>query len=347
MKRYATSITARVLAFSAFALALASFLPQGGDLAPLVVFAVAPFPVTPVLTAITVAYRNARLIADEVLPRVPVGLQEFKYLKYPIGTFFTLPETKVGRKGRPSQVEFEATETPDSTTDHALDDGVPQADIDNAKQPGMPDPLGRAAEGLTELIMLAREKRAADLVFNAANYAATHKVTLAGADQWSDPASDPIDDIMVGLDAMVMRATILAIGRAAFTKLATHPKIVKAYNGTAGDAGIVPRAFLANLFELEDVLVGEGWVNTAKPGQAATLVRVWGKHAALLHRNKMADTRTGTTFGFTAQWGGRVAGSEYDKNIGMRGGQLVRVGESVKELITANDLGYLIINAVA
>jgi hypothetical protein len=347
MKRYATSITARVLASAALALALASVLPQGGDLAPLLLIAIAPFPVTPLLTAITVAYRNARLIADEVLPRVSVALQEFKYLKYPIGTFFTLPETKVGRKGRPNQVEFEATETPDSTTDHALDDGVPQADIDNAKQPGMPDPLGRAAEGLTELIMLSREKRTADLVFDAAQYAATHKVTLAGTDQWSDPASSPIDDILVGLDAMVMRATVMVIGRAAFTKLATHADIVKAMHGTSGDTGLATRRFIAELFELEEVLVGEGWVNTAKPGQPATLVRVWGKHAALLHRNKMADARTGTTFGFTAQWGGRVAGAEADKNIGMRGGQLVRVGESVKELITANDLGYLITNAVA
>lgn len=312
--------------------------------------AVAPFPVTPELTAVSLAYRNRALIADEVMPRVPVSLQNFKYNSYPKGEFFSVPETKVGRTGQPNQVQFTATEVDSSTQDHALDDPVPNADIENAhNQPGMPDPLMRATEGLTDLMALAREKRVADLVFSAAQYAATHKVTLSGNDQWSAAHADsnPIDDITRGLDACIMRPNVMVIGRAAFTKLAMHPLIVKAYHGTDGEAGIVPRSFLATLFELEEVLVGEGFINTAKKGQAPTIVRVWGKHAALLHRNKNADTQRGTTFGFTAQWGARVAGSEYDRNIGMRGGQIVRVGESVRELIMANDLGYLIEDAVA
>lgn len=325
-------------------------LPDASAGTVLFAMAVAPFPVTPELTAVAIAYRNEKLIADAVLPRVPVGLQNFKYMTYPIGSFMTVPETKVGRKGQPNSVEFTGEEVDDSTQDHALDDEVPNADIQNAaNQPGMPDPLMRAAEGTTELIALAREVRAANLVFAAANYGAANKVTLAGNDQWSAVHADstPITDIMGGLDACVMRPNVMVIGRAAFTKLATHPTIVKAFHGSDGDTGIVPRAFLATLFELDEVLVGEGWVNTAKKGQAANMVRVWGKHCALIHRNKNADTQRGTTFGFTAQWGTRIAGSEYDGRIGMRGGQRVRVGESVKELITANDLGYFIENAVA
>ena len=41
----------------------------------------APFPVTPELTAIAIAYRNpdASLIADDVMPRVrPVSTREFR-----------------------------------------------------------------------------------------------------------------------------------------------------------------------------------------------------------------------------------------------------------------------------
>ena len=100
--------------------------------------------------------------------------------------------------------------------------------------------------------------------------------------------------------------------------------------------------------QLDEILVGEGWVNTARRGQAPTLARVWGKHCALLYRDGMADTRGGrTTFGFTAQWGERIAGSIPDKDIGLRGGERVRVGESVAELITAGDLGYFLQDAVA
>ncbi|MGV8796604.1 hypothetical protein ACV373_31930, partial [Pseudomonas aeruginosa] len=60
----------------------------------------APFPIDPELTAIAIAYRNGRMIADEVLPRVPVGKQEFKFWKYDLAQGFTVPETLVGRCGR-------------------------------------------------------------------------------------------------------------------------------------------------------------------------------------------------------------------------------------------------------
>lgn len=306
----------------------------------------APFPIQPELTAIAIAYRNPRLIADEVLPRVPVGVQQFKYLKHTMAEGFTIPDTKVGRTSKPNEVAFSATEVTDSTKDYALDDPIPQADIDNA--PPNYNPMGRATEGIMNLIELDREVRTAALVFAAAQYAAANKITLSGTSQFSDYAnSDPLGVIMAGLDACIMRPNVAVMGRAVFTKLCMHPEIVKAVHGNSGDAGIVQRRAVADLFELEDVLVGEGWVNTARKGQAATLSRVWGKHIALIHRNLTAGPNSGLTFGFTAQFGSRIAGATPDKNIGMRGGQLVRAGESVKEVITANDLGYLIVDAVA
>jgi hypothetical protein len=101
------------------------------------------------------------------------------------------------------------------------------------------------------------------------------------------------------------------------------------------------------VLELDAVYVGESYVNSAKKGQTATLARVWGKFFALLYRDSLADASRGTTFGFTAQFGGRIAGSFEDKDIGMRGGLRVRVGESVKEVVSANDLGYLFSAAIA
>ncbi|MGH7186883.1 MAG: phage capsid protein, partial [Pseudomonadota bacterium] len=38
---------------------------------------------------------------------------------------------------------------------------------------------------------------------------------------------------------------------------------------------------------------------------------------------------------------------EFDRDIGMRGGEVVRVGESVKEVIAESSLGYFFQNAVA
>jgi len=305
----------------------------------------APFPVQPELTAIAIGYKNKTLIADEVLPRVPVGKQEFKYLKLDKGEMFTIPDTKVGRKSKPNEVEFSGTEVTDSTVDFGLDDPIPQSDVDNA--PPNYNPLGRATEGLTRLIGLDREVRAANLVFGAANYAPANKVTLSGTSQFNDPASTPIKQVMDALDACLMRPNKMVIGRQAFSVLARHAEILKSINRNSGDKGIATRQAIADIFDLDDVLVGEAFLNTAKKGQALNLARVWGKHISLIYQDTTADTRGGTTFGMTAQFGSRVAGAQPDSDIGLRGGQRVRVGESVKELITANDLAYLIQNAVA
>ena len=306
----------------------------------------APFPIQADLTAISIAYKNKAMIADQVAPRVPVNKEEFKYYLHNLEEGFTVPDTKVGRKSAPNEVSFSATEETASTEDHGLDDKIPQSDIDNA--PENYDPLGRSVEQTSNLIELGREVRVASMVFNAANYAAANQQTLAGVSQFSDFASsDPIGVISSALDNMVMRGNIMTIGRQAYSILARHPDIVKAAHGNSGDKGIAHRQAIIELFELEDILVGEARINVAKKGQPGNLQRAWGKHISLQYRDTMADTRSGMTFALTGQFGTRIAGAKEDDSIGLRGGQKVRVGESVKELITANDLAYFIQNAVA
>lgn len=309
----------------------------------------APFPIRNDLTAIAIAYRNPKFIADSVLPRAPVSRQEFEYLLHTKADGYTIPPTLVGRKGRPGEVEFSATRATSQTLDYGLEVPIPQADIDNA--PPNYNPLAVNTELASELIALDRELRVANLIFTAGNYAGANTSTLSGTSQWSDRSnSDPLNAILTALDVPLIRPNIMVIGRAAWTQLRQHPKITAAAmpgGGNASVAGYASREAVADLFELDEVIVGEGFYNTAKPGQTASYSRLWGKHCSLLYRNPQTMPTMGVTFGLTAQWGGRIAGSWEDKNIGLRGGQRLRVGESVKELITANDVGYLFVNAVA
>lgn len=317
--------------------------------------ALAPFPVQPALTAIAVKYRNVRMIADQVSPRLPVASATFKYLTHTLSEGFTIVDTKVGRRGAPAQVEFSAIETSASVQDYGLSDPIPQMDIDRAAVMAANggnygyDPVARATEGLTDLIMLDRERRVAAQVHGTGSYAAGNQVTLSGTSQWSDfTNSDPIAAISAAIDGPVMRPNVGVIGRAAFTKLRGHPKIVKAVLGNAGDAGLVSAAAIAALFELDELLVGEGFYNSAKRGQTAAMARVWGKHLALIYRDANADpSGNRASFAWTGQFGSRIAGALPDKDIGLYGGQEVRVGESVKEVISAPDLGYLMLNVVA
>ena len=120
-----------------------------------------PFPTQSELIATTLAYQNRRLIADEVLPRTPVPSREFKWLEMGRDQMFTVPETLVGRKGQPNEVEFGGTEEPGFVRDYGLDDVVPNEDLESA--PAGFDPIGTAVTGITELIALDREKRVAEI----------------------------------------------------------------------------------------------------------------------------------------------------------------------------------------
>lgn len=317
----------------------------------------ARFVVNPALTAIAMTYKNGVLIADDVLPRLPVASEVFKYNKYTQADGFTVPDTKVQRKGRVNQIDWSATQITDQTNDYGLEDAIPQKDIDLARAVpgGGIDPLPHSTELISDLVALDREVRAAALVFNAGNYPAANKSTLAGNSQWSfkgddsNVASDPITDILTAMDSMLMRPNIGVAGRAVASALQTNPRIVKAFNATSGDTGIVPLDFIATLFGLDKILVGEGWLNTAKKGQAPAMSRVWGKYFALIHQNRLVASpqQEGVTFGFTAQFGTRVAMTFEDVDVGLRGGTRVRVGEAVKELVSASDCGYLFSAAVA
>lgn len=319
----------------------------------------APFVVQPQLTAITLAYRNSGFIADAVMPRVEVASESFKYSQYTTADAFTIPDTRVGRKSAPNQIDWSATESTASTQDYALDAPIPGADLVKAQSAmavagAMPiDPRYRVTELLTDQIALDREQRVANLVFNAATYPAANKTTLSGTSQWSDTTSDPISAILTALDIPLIRPNVLVLGQAVWTKLRMHPKVTAAIYPAGGNAtgGATPaaRRALADVLEIEDVLVGASWYNSAKPGQTASMARLWGKFAAALYRAPvLAGPKETMTFGFTAQFGPRIAGTIInDPDIGMRGGERVRVGEAVKELVVASDAGYLWSAAVA
>jgi hypothetical protein len=318
------------------------------------------FPVSPALTAIAVRYSNpaTSLIADEVLPYIPpVGTLEFKYFEYDMAEAFTLPDTKVGAKSQPNEVEFSAVERTASCQDHGLDDVVANLSIQQAAASAQHGgaayrPLDHATQGLTELIQLGREVRAANLVFNPASYRATLRSTLAGATQWSHADSDPAAAILEALDkTLVFRPNILVLGKPVWTALRQNANMVKKVLGSASTSGLLTRRQVADALELEDVLVGESYLNVAKRGQAADVQRVWGKHASLIHRNKMANTERGVTFGFTARClingQERMAGTMPEPKLGLRGSTRVRVGESVRELVICPDVGYHFHDAVA
>jgi len=181
-------------------------------------------------------------------------------------------------------------------------------------------------------------------VFNADTYPASNKVALVTETKWTADGVNPIPSLLEYVDTPIMRPNTLVLGVEAWRALRVNPFVVKAAHGNSGDAGAATRAAVADLLEVENLIVGQAWLNSAKQGATPTIDRLWGNHAALLYINPLANNRGGVTFGYTAQWGSRVSGQIEEPKVGLRGAIRVRTGESVAEMVAASDCGFFIQN---
>jgi len=324
---------------------------DGRDFAPLLLGAgaitLADVPVDDDLTAVAISYKNGKFIADEALPYVPVTKQTFKYRKARKGEAFRMQETRVGRTSAPTRVTTGWDEVPAICEDDALDHPIPKADIDNVKPEDQGRIMRNATESILSYILMGREKRVADIVFGAANYSVGNKATLTGTDQFSHAESKPIKTILAALAIPLLRPNVLVFGNENWSIFRQHADIVKATNRNSGDAGVAARQAVAELFEVDKILVGMGRYTAAKKGLAPTLTNLWGDFLAMLYIPETINEFSSDTFGFTGRWGSRISGQMPDQNIGMRGGIIVRAGESTKEIICEQDYGYLFSDTIA
>ena len=315
--------------------------------------AAAPFETQVALTQIAMAVSPMGLVADMVCPRFPAPFK-FAYTKLSSEDRLSAPDSRASRASQVNELEFGAADSTDSTVDWALACPVPQRDIEEAKKHMLAyDPLAEATDALATVMKINREVRVATLVTTSDSYAATSRTTLAGNAQWSHAGSNPLDAVLAQMDVPLVRPNTLVMGQQVWTKFRQHPKIVEAIKASgAGDQarGAVSRQQVAELFELDQVLIGRAQYQTAKPGQAATYAYIWGKHAALLHINRSASgTRSMMpSFCFTAEAMAMDVGTYMDAARGIgQGTTFVKASESLKELVSWQEAGYLWRSAVA
>lgn len=314
-----------------------------------------PFPVDAILTAIAIGYRNPAhtLIGRRALPPLDVSGEVFKWLEYPLAEGFTLPELEVGRKGQTNQVEFTVEERESAIRDYGLDDPIPYSDIEKATRARAEnrstyDPRAAAVSGLTNLIELGREIRAAAVVQDPKNYATNKKITLSAKNKFSNYVdSDPYGVIDNAFDkALVFRPNTISMGQVVWSKLKRHPRLIKAVKGGLAEDGAISKMQFAELFEISisNLLIGEPLLNVTKKGQKTNLQRVWGNSIQLTYIDptKQSSEDSIITWGFTAELGGRISGSIHDPDIGLKGGERIRVGEQVREVVCAPDIGVQI-----
>ena len=288
-----------------------------------------------VLSGISIRYINDELIADRVLPVVPVKMESDKYYKYTRN--WKLPQSKRAAGAEANEVEWNVSTDTYSTEEYALKDLIPDRVRNNADNPLDMDV--DTTENLTEVIQLGREKRVADIVFASGNYG-SQTSALAGANRWDDYAgSDPIGDVRTA-KATVHAASgklpnVMVVGYQVHLKLLDHPDILERIKYS--QKGVVTEQLLAQLFEVDKYIIGKALYDSSLEGATEDLGYVWGKKVALLYSQPSPGLKK-VSFGYqfqsrgfrTKKW--RVEGRE---------GDFIEAGEIRDEKLVAVSTGYL------
>lgn len=305
------------------------------------------------LSALAVEYQPKGLIGRNLLTTVPTnGEKSGTFRKRDKAMFLREMNVEIGDTGLPHEVEG-AYSTGNFVCENYAAFGKVPAVLNS--QSDVPINLKTDALKVAKMrLMLAQERRVANLFQTTANYAASNTVTLTGTDQWSDVTSgdsDPIGDIDTyrsEIYASPDAKMVAWMGWDTWLKLKEHPQILERvkFGGSPSAPGMVTKQALADLLEVDELYVAAQRSTTSNPGATATYSRIWGKHFGI------AAVEPGQSTMFLG-FGGLFVFQEpqatefFDGRPGLQGIYEMKIAESCDEIVVANDAACLIYNAVA
>ncbi len=301
------------------------------------------------LTNLSVGYRNPAFIADLLAPVVAVRKQSDKYFIHDTARESLRASNDRRAPGaEANEVNFAISSDSYYCEDHALTSAIPDEERDNA-DPAIQPSIDRT-EFLRGKIDLNKEIELSGMLTDSG--VITQNATLAGDSQWSDPDSDPIGEvearkgtIMAAVQAM---PNTLVLPYEVYARLRNHPRVLDRLSHHA--PGVLNEQAMAQLFDVERVLVARAFKNTANPGQAPSMSYVWGKDALLAYvpaRPALKQVALAYSFAWAgapgAMGGHRVEVWREER----RKADLIRVQRYYDQKLIAGGAAFLWKNAVA
>lgn len=236
--------------------------------------------IDPVLSNVAVGYTNAQFVGSKLFPRVPVQISGGQVLTFGKEAFQTYSLRRAPGAAT-KRIGFGYLGDHFALVEDSIEAKVPREQMRDASVvPGID--LGTRAVNLAmRVVTLGLEVEQAGVALNAANYDANHQVALAGTSKWSDPSATPVTQMDEYKEAV--RGSIgiypnkLILGPKAFVALRNNPAIIDRFKYTSAES-ITP-AMLANLFDIEQVIVGRA----VTADDAGNFSDVWGNNAVLAY----------------------------------------------------------------
>jgi len=241
-------------------------------------------PVNPVLTDLSIAFRNDEFIWDQVAPVVRTDEKSGTYFIWTRDYWMRTFEEAGGAKRAPEspykRLGYGLTTDTFDTIEYGFEKPTGDSVANSSQTPeSLPD---QDTQFLTNLIEMELERLVASSIFVASQWGTDN--TLSGTNQWSDFAnSDPIGDIDTA-KTTIRRNTgttpnQLTVGIETFNDLKEHPLILDKYKHT--QVGIMTEDLVAAALGVKNLIVGRAAYNTANEGATYSGSDIWGDNALL------------------------------------------------------------------
>lgn len=300
------------------------------------------------LTNVSNAYVPEGLIAEKILPPLPVA-QDSGIIGGYGKSHLRIENSLVGGRGKARVVQPIVRKT-DNTyliEKHELQGVVTEDDYRNVELPFNAEK--DEVLGITTIIALEKERSLASALQSTA--VLTQNTTLAGTSKFSDyQNSDPVTvfknaqaALLNGCGKFGDSAVIPAL---VFNALKYHPQILAQLGYSANRAGTLKEAEIAEVIGVKKLWVPDAAYNTAKEGQTDVMAQVWGNSISLFVAPDSA-AKYQTSLGYYMSRAGvpsrRVKKWNVDDSFGDTG---ILVGDYYQFRLTDVTAGYLIKDAI-
>jgi hypothetical protein len=295
------------------------------------------------LSQMAIGYRPEGFIADMIFPTVQVGKQSDVYYVFDRGDRLRVEDT-TRAPGTPARV---VTEGVGSGTyfarNFALAASVVIEDKANADPVLLTNLLNNKSTYLLDKLMLDWERRVALQVTSGSNVGSYSAVTSA----WNG-AGDPIGNINTALDNVYysngVRPNRLVMGVEAWRAFRRDSNVRNLIFGTNNGGGYPSTQQVAQLFDIDQVMIGGAFQNTAQENQAETLATIWGDNV-LAYYAPPTPTIERPSFGYSFRWAAaglpnmQVERHPYNSETKS---EKIEVGYYQDEKLTAKSYGFLL-----
>lgn len=254
------------------------------------------------LSNVALDYRPAGRIADMVFPIVEVPNQSDFLPVFDRAEILRQAEDRRAPGTEANKITRSVSSLNFFCDNYALKSCVTIEDRENA------DPIYRqklynaAAEYVTGKLSLNWERRVSLAVTSTSNVGSSAAVSSG----WTDLTNaDPLGDVYAAIDNVFdstgMKPNRIVFGESAWRNFRRNSGVRNLIFGTNNGGGNASVDQVRDLLEVEDVLVGASYINTAAEGQAESLSQMWGDNVLVYYAPRIA-TINDPSFGYTFRW---------------------------------------------